>query len=105
VYPWLLGPFVSAFVRIYGRSQPTREQALAMLKPCLEHLSGAGNGQIHELFDGDVPHHAGGLTASARSVAELLRAYVEDVLALAPVDAMKRTAPSAEASGVPEAVG
>jgi predicted glycogen debranching enzyme len=89
-YPWLLGPFVSAFVRVYGRGATTREQALAMLKPSLEHLRGRGGGQIHELFDGDAPHHPGGLTACARSVAEVLRAYVEDVLDLGPVDVTRQ---------------
>jgi glycogen debranching enzyme len=91
-YPWLLGPFVSAFVRVYGRSQPTREQALAILRGCLDHARGRGCGQLHELFDGDAPHAAGGLTASARSVAEVLRAYVEDVLDLGPVDAARQGA-------------
>jgi predicted glycogen debranching enzyme len=89
-YPWLLGPFVSAFVRVYGRGATTREQALAMLRPGLEHLRGRGGGQIHELFDGDAPHHPGGLTACARSVAEVLRAYVEDVLDLGPVDVTRQ---------------
>jgi predicted glycogen debranching enzyme len=86
-YPWLLGPFVSAFVRVYGRGQPTRDRALAMLRGPLEHLRGLGVGQIHELFDGESPHAPGGLTSSARSVAEILRAYAEDVLDLSPVDA------------------
>jgi predicted glycogen debranching enzyme len=91
VYPWLLGPFVSAFVRVYGRSQPTRAQALGMLKGSLDQVRGRGSGQIHELFDGDAPHHAGGLTASARSVAEVLRVYAEDVLDLGPVDTLRST--------------
>lgn len=86
-YPWLLGPTVSAFLRVYGRAQPTRDRAMAMLRGCLDHLRGQGVGQIHELFDGESPHAPGGLTASARSVAEILRAYVEDVLDLGPVDA------------------
>jgi predicted glycogen debranching enzyme len=89
-YPWLLGPFVSAFVRVYGSSQPTRDQAHGMLRPCLDHVLGKGGGQLHELFDGDSPHHAGGLTASARSVAEVLRAYAEDVLDLGPVDVARQ---------------
>jgi len=90
-YPWLLGAFVSAFARVYGRSQPTRDQALAMLRPCLDHLRGQGSGQIHELFDGDSPQNPNGLTASGRSVAEVLRAYAEDVLDLAPLDATRQS--------------
>ena len=63
-----------------------------MLKGCLDQARGRGCGQLNELFDGDAPHAAGGLTASARSVAEVLRAYVEDVLDLGPVDAVRQGA-------------
>lgn len=90
VYPWLLGPFISAMVRVYGRTPAVIEQARAMLAPCLEHLNGQGCGQIHELFDGDAPHHAGGLTASARSIAEVLRVYAEEVQDLGPAAAEQR---------------
>jgi predicted glycogen debranching enzyme len=99
-YPWLLGPFVSAFMRVYGRSQPTREKAVTMLSGCVDHLCGEGFGQMHELFDGDPPHAAGGLTASARNVAEVLRCYVEDVLDLGPVEAMRKTQEKGAVSGV-----
>jgi predicted glycogen debranching enzyme len=101
-YPWLLGPFVTAFVRVYGRSQPTRAQALTMLRASLEQVRGPGSGQIHELYDGDAPHHAGGLTASARSVAEVLRAYAEDVLDLGPVDMMRSPGNGQAPAGVGE---
>jgi len=87
-------------MRVYGRSQPTREKAVAMLSGCIEHLCGPGFGQMHELFDGDAPHVAGGLTASARSVAEVLRCYVEDVLDLAPVEAMRKAKEKGAVSGV-----
>jgi predicted glycogen debranching enzyme len=100
VYPWLLGPFVSAFVRVYGRSQPTRTQAAAMLEGCLDVARGPAGGQIHELFDGDAPHHRGGLTASARSVAEILRAYAEDVLDLGPVDTTRSSGNGQTPTGV-----
>lgn len=103
-YPWLLGPFITAFIKVYGRSQPTRQQAESMLKPCLDHLANQGTGQLHELFDGDAPHHPGGLTASARSIAEILRTYVEDILDLCPVDAMRQTSAGAVSKGIPEAV-
>jgi predicted glycogen debranching enzyme len=99
-YPWLLGPFISAFMRVYGRSQPTRDKAVTMLSACIEHLCGPGFGQMHELFDGDAPHVAGGLTASARSVAEVLRCYVEDVLDLGPVEAMRKTKEKGVVGGV-----
>jgi glycogen debranching enzyme len=37
-----------------------------------------------ELFDGDAPQRPGGAIASARSVGEILRAYVEGVLDQGP---------------------
>ena len=84
VFPWLLGPYVATVVRTRGRSLLVREEARAILQSCLDHLTTNGLGQLCGLFDGDAPHHPGGLPASARSVAEVLRAYVEDVLDLAP---------------------
>jgi predicted glycogen debranching enzyme len=81
---WLLGPMVGAHLRVHGRGEAARAEALQMLRGCLAHLQGAGHGQLCELFDGDEPHGAGGAAASARSVAEVLRCYVEDVLDISP---------------------
>ena len=71
-------------VRVHGRSPAARREAGEFLRGCLAYMDGPGIGQICELFDGDAPHAPGGLVASARSVAEILRAYVEDVLDIAP---------------------
>jgi glycogen debranching enzyme len=79
-YPWLLGPYIRAFVRAANGSPHARASAREMLQRCVDHMQSVGLGQIPELFDGDAPHRAGGAIASARSVAELLRAYVEDIL-------------------------
>ncbi len=49
------------------------------------HLETAGLGNISEVFDGDYPHSPGGCIAQAWSVAEILRAYVEDVLEIRPL--------------------
>jgi glycogen debranching enzyme len=83
-YPWLLGPLVTAYVRVHGRGDAARRQAADLLQPCIDHLRGDGLGQLPELVDGDAPHACGGATASALSVAEVLRAYYEDVLDRAP---------------------
>jgi predicted glycogen debranching enzyme len=83
-YPWLLGPLATAMVRVNGRSAQSRLEALKILDGCLKHLQNDGMGQIGELFDGNEPHHPGGGIASARSVGQILRAYVEDVLDFAP---------------------
>lgn len=87
VFPWLLGPYITALVKMRGRSQVVRGEAYELLRNCFDYLKGNGLGQLCELFDGDPPHHPGGLRASARSVAEVLRCYVEDVLDLAPAGA------------------
>jgi predicted glycogen debranching enzyme len=79
-FPWLLGPWVSAYVRVLGRSQSVRSDAMNFLQPCLDHINSNGLGQLCELFDGDPPHRGGGLIASAPAVGELLRCYVEDIL-------------------------
>jgi len=79
VWPWLMGPFITAYVRVNGGSAEARNQAAAWLQPLEEHLREAGLGQVSEIFDGDPPHHPCGCIAQAWSVGELLRAYVEDI--------------------------
>lgn len=79
VWPWLMGPFISAYTKVHGRRADTRKRAEAWLKPFEEHLQGAGLGQLPEIADGDPPHTPRGCIAQAWSVAELLRAAVEDV--------------------------
>jgi glycogen debranching enzyme len=77
VWPWLLGPFVSAYVRVNGDAG--RERASELLRGLERHLYEAGLGQISEIFDADPPHRARGCFAQAWSVAEVLRVLVEDV--------------------------
>jgi glycogen debranching enzyme len=84
VWAWLIGPFIRAYVKIYGSSDDARRQAAAWLTPLKEHLAEAGLGQISEIFDGDAPHHPVGCIAQAWSVAEVLRALIEDVHGLRP---------------------
>jgi len=44
-----------------------------------DQLLQAGLGTLNEIFDGDAPHLPRGCIAQAWSIAEPLRAYVEDV--------------------------
>lgn len=78
VWPWLLGPFLSSYVKVHGGTEEARRRAGHFLDPLRAHLLEAGVGQISEVFDGDAPHRPGGCFAQAWSVAELLRTYVED---------------------------
>jgi glycogen debranching enzyme len=68
-------------------------------------LRDEGVGQLPELFDGDAPHRAGGAIASAASVGEVLRAYVEDVLDQNPADALLTPAKSQVSASVTLNVG
>ena len=72
VWPWLIGPFVTAYSRIH-RTADTRAKVTEWLKPLRRHLEDAGLGQASEVFDGDPPHRPGGCIAQAWSVGELLR--------------------------------
>ena len=80
VWPWLLGPFITAYVEVNGRTPEARRQARDWLAPFERHLREAGLGQISEIFDAEPPHWPRGCFAQAWSVAELLRAAAEDVL-------------------------
>ena len=79
VWPWLLGPFVSAHVKVNGRTKAARDRALKMLAPLQTHLSDAGLAQISEVADAEPPHRPGGCFAQAWSVAEVLRCLCEDI--------------------------
>ena len=72
VWPWLLGPYVDAFLRLGG----TRVQARALLGPLVDTLRMAGIGSISEVLDADAPHAPGGCPMQAWSVAELLRLWL-----------------------------
>lgn len=73
VWGWLIGPFVSAHLRVYN--DPA--QARSYLYPLLHHLADHGVGSISEIFDGDPPFTPRGCIAQAWSVAEVLRAWQE----------------------------
>jgi len=78
VWGWLLGPFISALVRVRGPAG--KSQAKEIIKNLACHFSDAGIGTVSEIFDADPPHEPCGCVAQAWSVAEVMRAYLEDVL-------------------------
>ncbi|MBA3440389.1 MAG: glycogen debranching enzyme N-terminal domain-containing protein, partial [Pyrinomonadaceae bacterium] len=81
VWAWLIGPFITAHLKVFGESGEGRERAAQWLASFRNHLGEAGLGHVSEIFDGDAPHQARGCIAQAWSVAELLRSAVEDVYA------------------------
>jgi glycogen debranching enzyme len=74
-----MGPFITAYVRVNGGSDAARASAAQWLAGFEDHLQTAGLGQVSEVADAETPHRPGGCVAQAWSVAELLRAAVEDV--------------------------
>jgi len=73
VWGWLIGPFVSAHLRVY------HEPALAQsfLSPLIQELDAHCVGSLSEIFDGDPPHTPRGCIAQAWTVAEVLRVWRE----------------------------
>ncbi len=82
VWPWLMGPFITAYTKVHGRSPAACAQAGLWLEGLHAHMRTSGLGQIAEIADAEAPHRARGCVAQAWSVAELLRAAVEDVYAV-----------------------
>jgi len=78
VWPWLMGPYITAYTKTFGK-KAGRRFASAWLENFKDHLYEACLGQVSEIFDGDAPHTPRGCVAQAWSVAELLRAIIEDV--------------------------
>ncbi len=73
VWPFLLGPFTDAWLKVWPED---RAGARGVLAGMLPHLSDYCVGTIAEVFDGDPPHSPRGCTAQGWSVAEWLRAWV-----------------------------
>ena len=74
VWPWLLGPFVEAWVRVRGGGARARKQARRrFLEPLLRHLDAAGVGHLPEIADADAPHLPRGCPFQAWSLGEALR--------------------------------
>ncbi|MCB0205315.1 MAG: glycogen debranching protein, partial [Anaerolineae bacterium] len=69
VWGWLIGPFVSAHMRVQGDPAVAR----SLLEPMLQHLRSGCAGSLSEVFDGDPPHTPRGCSAQAWTVAEVLR--------------------------------
>jgi len=73
-WPWLLGAFVQAWLRVRGDTgEARREAADRFLPPLLAHLETAGLGHVSEVADGDAPHEPGGCPFQAWSLGELIR--------------------------------
>jgi predicted glycogen debranching enzyme len=70
VWPWLIGPFVDAWRRVYPHKM---EELRPMAVSLGQHLMNACLGSISEIFDAEPPYTPRGCCAQAWSVAEALR--------------------------------
>jgi predicted glycogen debranching enzyme len=71
VWPWLIGPYVDAWLKAHPDDVETARAALDAFDG---HLSQAGIGTISEITDARAPYTPRGCIAQAWSVAEVLRA-------------------------------
>ncbi len=87
-WPWLLGPYTDAMLRILSSTIRTTSaqdtslqqeyiwrKGLQLLEPFRKQLNEGFLGMIGNVFDGDAPHTPGNKTASAISLGEILRTY------------------------------
>lgn len=74
VWPWLMGPFIEAWVRVHGNTSEAKQTArVRYLTPLLQHLDTGGLGHVAEIADAEPPHTPRGCPFQAWSLAEVLR--------------------------------
>jgi len=71
VWPWLIGPFSDAWLKVYGKSGAPYIRKL--IYGFEETMTEAGITTISEIYDGDPPHAPKGAISQAWSVAEVYR--------------------------------
>jgi len=75
VWPWLMGAFVDAWLRVNGNDAQKRAEAYYhYVAPLEAHLGMPGLGHLCEIADGDEPHLPHGCPFQAWSLGELIRA-------------------------------
>jgi predicted glycogen debranching enzyme len=77
VWPWLMGPFISARLQASGYDAGTVAACRELLHGFQEELSRGCLGSINEIYDADPPHRPVGAVAQAWSIAELLRVMAD----------------------------
>ena len=77
IWPWLIGAFLEAYVKVNDRSDESIKQAHEWLTPLVDTMKSRGCiGQIAEIFEATEPYRPVGCPAQAWSVAEALRLAV-----------------------------
>jgi predicted glycogen debranching enzyme len=74
VWPWLMGPFVDAWVRVRGSTPAAcREARTRFVEPLVEYVSGKGLGHLWEITDAVSPYQGRGCPFQAWSLGEVIR--------------------------------
>jgi predicted glycogen debranching enzyme len=86
IWPWLMGPYVTANLKVNDYSEESRQIALQnLILPLLrDGLNVGGLATLNEIYDAQAPNTPRGCVSQAWSIAEPLRAYIEDVLLVKP---------------------
>jgi predicted glycogen debranching enzyme len=74
VWPWLIGPFVDAWLKAYPEDRAT---ARRFLEGLIDHVDEGCIGSIGEIFDSQEPFLPRGCVAQGWSVAETLRSWLK----------------------------
>src|SRR6185437_2234814 len=77
VWPWLIGAFLEAYLRVNMESADAIAQARRWLSPLVDALNDACIGQLAEIYEADEPQRPVGCCAQAWSIAEVLRLAVK----------------------------
>jgi predicted glycogen debranching enzyme len=74
VWPWLIGPFVGAYLYAFGRNSESLRYCDEILKTVEGQLDACCLGSISEVYDAEAPQRPGGCPAQLWSVAQLILA-------------------------------
>ena len=86
IWPWLLGPYVTAYLKVNDYTVDARRLAMEnLILPLFAvGIHQGGLGTVNEIYDCDPPNEPRGCISQAWSIAEPLRAYLEDILQVKP---------------------
>ena len=74
VWPWLIGAFVEAWLRVRDNTHDAKVTAkMRFIAPLIEHLDQAGLGHISEIMDAEPPHTPRDCPFQAWSLGEMIR--------------------------------
>jgi len=76
VWTWLIGPYIDAYLNVYGNNSNVKKHCRELLFPILTHSrEQAAVGTISEIFDATIPFEPRGTISQAWSVGEVLRVW------------------------------